>query len=81
VEIQEQEPMFQATLVEVEKEFSDKHIGVLMKMLRRELNVMKDLKSVEVQKVRAKERSSMNWSKIQDSYARKFLLKFKVKSP
>mmetsp|Transcript_27770 Transcript_27770/g.20835 ORF Transcript_27770/g.20835 Transcript_27770/m.20835 type:complete len:145 (+) Transcript_27770:823-1257(+) len=77
--ITEQEPMFQKSLMDAEFEFGPENLGGLMTLLRKELSAMKDLKSEEVQKARAKERSTANWSKVKDSYTKKFLLKINIK--
>eukprot|EP00347_Sterkiella_histriomuscorum_P014800 403359475 len=78
LEIQEQEPLLKKSGQELQKEMNIEQLQVMMNMIQQELNVLDELKSEDIQKIRNKERSGQNWSKLKETVQKKFTMVFKL---
>ena len=80
LEVEESEPLFRKIQQDVEKEFNEEAINHLFGMIQNEINIFAEIRSEEVQKVRAKERSNKNWGKLKEkvTYKNSKLLKLNL---
>jgi len=80
LEVEEAEPLLAKRADDVEEEFKLEEVERYMATIKTELDLMEKVKSEEVQKARAKERSNLHWTTVRKNFYENSARLFKMHS-